>query len=173
MSRTRKLSRIALGAAALTLCAWIAIPTPVPFTMQTMAVFTVAALLGPRLGCACVGVYLLLGAVGAPVFSGFRGGVQVLLGATGGYLIGFLLCAFVTGWTAQRSSSVYALAAGMAAGMFLCYAFGTAWYALVYANGGVKAIVLTCVVPFLLPDGLKLFLSLLLVRRIQKSGILH
>lgn len=173
MSRTGMLSRIALGAAALTLCAWIAIPTPVPFTMQTMAVFTVAALLGPKLGCASVGIYLLLGAVGAPVFSGFRGGVQVLLGATGGYLIGFLLCALVTGWTARRWKDGRILAAGMVVGMLLCYAFGTAWYALLYANGGVKTILLTCVVPFLLPDGIKIFLSLLLVHRIRKSGILH
>lgn len=172
MNRTRKLSRIALGAAALTLCAWIAIPTPVPFTMQTMAVFTVAALLGPKQGCAAVGVYLLLGAVGAPVFSGFRGGPQVLLGATGGYLIGFLLCAFVTGWTARRWKDDRILAIGMAVGMLLCYAFGTALYSLLYTDGGVKTILMTCVVPFLLPDGIKLFLSLLLVRRISKSGIL-
>ena len=105
MSKTKNLARIALGAAALTLCAWISVPTPVPFTMQSMAVLTVAALLGPKAGCASVGVYLLLGAVGMPVFSGFRGGAQALLGPTGGYLIGFLLCAFATGMASQKGKS--------------------------------------------------------------------
>lgn len=173
MTKTKNLARIALGAAALTLCAWIAVPTPVPFTMQSMAVFTVAALLGPKLGCASVAVYLLLGAVGMPVFSGFRGGVQALLGPTGGYLIGFLLCAFVTGWTAQKSKSGYALAMGMAAGILLCYGFGSFWYAFVYADGGIKTIFLTCVLPFLLPDAMKLLISVGLVQRIRRSGIIH
>ena len=171
MSSTKNLARIALGAAALTLCAWISIPTPVPFTMQTMAVVTVAALLGPKLGCASVGVYLLLGTVGVPVFSGFRGGFQVLLGATGGYLTGFLFCAWLTGWTAQRFHSTLLLGTGMIAGLAFCYAFGTLWYALLYTGGGIGTILLTCVVPFLLPDVIKLFLSLLLVRRVQKSDI--
>lgn len=173
MAKTKKLARIALGAATLTLCAWIAIPTPVPFTMQSMAVLTVAALLGPKAGCACVAVYLLLGAVGMPVFSGFRGGVQTLLGPTGGYLIGFLLCAFLTGLISQKGRSRHTLAAGMALGMLACYGFGTAWYAIGYGAGNVAAILMTCVVPFLLPDVLKLMLSLFLVRRIQKSGIMN
>lgn len=170
MIKTKNLARIALGAAALTLCAWISVPTPVPFTMQSMAVFTVAALLGPKLGCTCVAVYLLLGLVGMPVFSGFRGGAQALLGPTGGYLIGLLLCAFVTGWAAKKSKTRCGLAAGMAAGIFLCYGFGTFWYALAYADGGIKTIFLTCVLPFLLPDAMKLALSVGLVRRIRRTG---
>ncbi len=173
MTKTKNLARIALGAAALTLCAWIAIPTPVPFTLQSMAVLTVAALLGERLGCASVAVYLLLGAIGAPVFSGFRGGVQALLGPTGGYLVGFLLCAFASGWAAQRTKFRWVLTAGMAVGMLACYGFGTLWYSLLYANGGVKTILLTCVLPFLLPDAMKLVLSVLLVCRIRKSGIMN
>jgi len=173
MGKTKNLSRIALGAAALTICAWLSIPTPVPFTMQSMAVLTVSALLGSKMGSACVAVYLLLGAVGIPVFSGFRGGIQVLLGPTGGYLVGFLLCAFVTGWISKKSTSTKILMAGMAIGMFLCYVFGTLWYVLFYANGGWKTILLTCVVPFLLPDAMKLFISVFLVRRVRKSGIMN
>lgn len=173
MAKTKNLARVALGAAVLTLCAWIAIPTPVPFTMQSMAVLTVAALLGPKLGCASVAVYLLLGAVGMPVFSGFRGGAQALLGPTGGYLIGFLLCAFITGLASQKSRSRYGMAAGMALGMLACYSFGTAWYAVGYGAGNVTAILMTCVVPFLLPDALKLLLSLLLTERIRRSGIMN
>lgn len=173
MGKTKNLSRIALGAAALALCAWISIPALVPFTMQSMAVLTVAALLGPKLGCVSVAVYLLLGAVGIPVFSGFRGGIQALLGPTGGYLIGFLPCAFITGWTARKSKSDCGMAAGMAVGMLACYGFGTLWYAFGYAGGSVQTILLTCVVPFLLPDAIKLIISLLLVSRIRKSGIMN
>ena len=173
MAKTKNLARIALGAAALTLCAWIAVPTPVPFTMQSMAVLTVAALLGPKLGCASVAVYLLLGAVGMPVFSGFRGGVQALLGPTGGYLLGFLLCALLTGWAAQRSRTRYTMAAGMACGMFACYGFGTVWYAIGYGAGDITAILMACVVPFLLPDAIKLALSVIMVHRIRKDGIMN
>lgn len=173
MSKTKNLARIALGAAALTLCAWISVPTPVPFTMQSMAVLTVAALLGPKAGCASVGVYLLLGAVGMPVFSGFRGGAQALLGPTGGYLIGFLLCAFVTGMASQKGKSRKTLAIGMVLGILACYSFGTVWYAIGYGAGNVTAILMTCVVPFLLPDAVKLLLSLLLTERIQRSGIMN
>jgi len=173
VAKTKNLARVALGAAALTLCAWIAVPTPVPFTMQSMAVLTVAALLGPKAGCSSVGVYLLLGAVGLPVFSGFRGGVQALLGPTGGYLIGFLFCAFITGLASKRGRSRHILAAGMALGMLACYGFGTLWYAVGYGAGNVSAIAMTCVVPFLLPDAVKLALSLLLSERIRKSGIMN
>ena len=87
MNKTRKLVYIALGAAFIAVCAWITIPGPVPFTMQTMAVVAVAALFGSWQGCTAVLVYLILGAVGAPVFHGFQGGAQVLVGPTGGYLV--------------------------------------------------------------------------------------
>lgn len=169
MQKTKQLAYIALGAAVIALSAWLSIPAAVPFTMQTMAVLTVAGLFGARLGCASVGVYLLLGSVGAPVFAGFRGGLHVLLGATGGYLIGFLLVAVLTGWVAQRVRRIWQLALGMAGGMAALYAFGTLWYAALYANGGLKAILLTCVVPFLLPDAAKLSLALLLVVRLRRS----
>ena len=97
MNRTKSLVQVALGAAFIAICAWLTIPGPVPFTMQTLAVLTVAGLLGMGKGCAAVGVYLLLGAVGVPVFSGFRGGVQALVGPTGGYLIGYVPYAIFSG----------------------------------------------------------------------------
>ena len=78
---------IALMAVIITICSWISIPGPVPFTLQTFAVFTALLLLGTRDGLISIVVYLLLGAVGVPVFSGFSGGIGHLLGPTGGYLI--------------------------------------------------------------------------------------
>ena len=172
MNRTKSLVRIALGAAFIAVCAWITVPGPVPFTMQTMAVVTVAALLGPWNGCAAVLVYLLLGAVGAPVFHGFQGGAQVIVGPTGGYLIGFIFTALLTGFLTKRSNRFWVLIAAMAAGIAVCYTFGTAWFALFYANGGLGKILMTCVVPFLIPDAVKILVAAVLVQRIRKSGVL-
>ena len=84
---------IALFAVLLTVCAWISVPLPVPFTLQTFAIFAALGILGGRRGTWAVAVYLLLGAVGLPVFSGFRGGLGALLGTTGGYILGFLALA--------------------------------------------------------------------------------
>ena len=172
MNKTKTLVRIALGAAFIAVCAWITIPGPVPFTMQTMAVVSVAALFGSWQGCAAVLVYLLLGAVGAPVFHGFQGGAQVLVGPTGGYLVGFLFTALLTGFLTRKSDRFWVLTAAMAAGIAVCYAFGTAWFALFYANGGLGKILMTCVVPFLLPDAAKILVAAVLVRRIRKSGVI-
>ena len=88
---TRDLCFCAIGAALIAVCAWISIPAEVPFTLQTFAIFAVCGLLGGRRGTVSVLVYLLLGAVGAPVFAGFRGGFAALIGTTGGYLVGFIL----------------------------------------------------------------------------------
>ena len=173
MSKTKSLVRIALGAAFMAVCAWITIPGPVPFTMQTMAVVAVAALLGPWQGCASVLVYALLGAVGAPVFHGFQGGAQILVGPTGGYILGFVFTALLTGFLTRKSDRFWVLAAAMALGIAVCYVFGTAWFALFYANGGLGKILMTCVVPFLLPDALKILVAVILVRRIRKSGVLQ
>ncbi|MBP5250511.1 MAG: biotin transporter BioY, partial [Lachnospiraceae bacterium] len=86
---------IAMMAAIMAVCAWITIPAAVPFTLQTFAVFLAICVLGGKNGTIAVFVYILLGAVGLPVFSGFKGGVGVLLGNTGGYIIGFLFSALV------------------------------------------------------------------------------
>ena len=165
----RNLSRAALFAALMALCSWISVPAPVPFTLQTFAVFLAPGLLGGRLGTAAVGVYLLLGAAGLPVFAGFSGGIGALLGATGGYLLGFLLTALVM-WGAEaalgRSEPVFLASA--AAGQGLCYLFGSLWYAFGYAGGaaGLPAVLGACVLPFLLPDAAKLALAFALRRRL-------
>ena len=90
-TKVRDLAYIALMAALMAICSWITLPIgPVPFTMQTFAIFTAVLLLGGKRGTIAFVVYLLLGVVGLPVFSGFSAGPGVLLGSTGGYLLGFL-----------------------------------------------------------------------------------
>ena len=167
----RGMAAVAMGAALLAVCAWIAVPTAIPFTLQTFGVCLVAALLGLRGGLWTVAVYLLLGAVGAPVFSGFRGGFGALLGATGGYLIGFLFTALAVGAAAERfGRRLPALLGSMALGVLLCYAFGTAWFVLVYSRGsgavGVGTALSWCVLPYLLPDAVKIALAAVLAQRL-------
>lgn len=168
---TRELAEVAMGAALLTVCAWLSIPAAVPFTMQTFAVLLIAALFGARLGTLTVLCYLLLGAVGAPVFSGFKGGLGALLGTTGGYLAGFLLTGVCVGWASERfGRSSGMLIGAMALGVALCYAFGTAWFVVVYAKGsgpvGVGTALAWCVLPYLIPDALKIALAAFLTARL-------
>ncbi|MBR4724335.1 MAG: biotin transporter BioY, partial [Lachnospiraceae bacterium] len=151
---------IALMAVIITICSWISIPGPVPFTLQTFAVFTALLLLGTRDGLISIVVYLLLGAVGVPVFSGFSGGIGHLLGPTGGYLIGFIVMGFVFGIV--RHFIKHPLASAITAsilGLAACYAFGTVWFVIVYTQTKTAitfgAALSLCVIPFIIPDAIK------------------
>lgn len=100
-SKTQDMAYIALFAVVMAVCAWIVIPMVVPFTLQTFAVFLAVGVLGGKRGTFAILLYLLLGIIGIPVFSGFTGGIGVLLGNTGGYLVGFL-CTSLIMWGMER-----------------------------------------------------------------------
>ena len=89
-SKTYDIVYIAVFAVIMAICSWISIPTTVPFTLQTFGVFIAVGVLGGKRGSLAVLVFIILGAIGVPVFSGMSGGVGILLGSTGGYIIGFL-----------------------------------------------------------------------------------
>lgn len=171
---TRDLALIALFAALTAVCAWIAVPAPVPFTLQTFAVFLTAGLLGGRRGALSVLTYILLGAVGLPVFAHFTGGIGVLLGNTGGYILGFIGLT-LTMWLITRAwgDTLRVLGIAMAAGLLVCYALGTAWFMLVYTRTtgpiGLANVLTACVLPFVVPDVVKIALALLLIRRLKKQ----
>ena len=150
--------------AALTaVCAWISIPVfDIAFTLQTFAIFLSLGLLGGKRGCAVIGIYLLLGAVGLPVFSAFQGGFGVLAGVTGGYLWGFLVAGLV-----YRLLEGCGKLPAMIAGQFVCYLCGSIWFYL-YAGGGLWLILLRCVIPYLLPDAAKILLAYCLSRRLGR-----
>lgn len=118
-TKVLSLTYVALMAALMAVCAWITIPVgPVPFTMQTFAVFAALGLLGGKRGTLAVVVYLLLGLVGLPVFAGFSSGAAALLGPTGGFLVGFLASALVYwGVTAKWSKSLPGMALAMGLGL--------------------------------------------------------
>ena len=152
-----------LFASLIAICAWISVPAfDIAFTLQTFAVFLTLGLLGGKLGSAAILIYLLLGAVGMPVFSGFRGGIGMLAGVTGGYLWGFLLSGLVY-WLLERLGKLPA----MIAGLLVCYLCGSIWFYL-YTDGGLWLILLRCVAPYLIPDAAKLALAYMLTRRLAR-----
>ena len=160
---TRKLTRCALFAALMAPCAWIGLPLGhTVFTMQTFGVLLTLGLLGGKRGTVSILCYLLLGAAGLPVFSAFRGGIGAILGPTGGYLWGFLATGLVY-WVLEKWSRPAAMTAGLAA----CYTCGTIWY-MTYTGGALAAVLVQTVLPYLIPDALKLVLALRLTKRLEK-----
>lgn len=137
-----------------------------------IALMAALGLLGGRRGTLAFLIYLLLGIVGLPVFSGFSAGAGVLFGATGGYLLGYLAAALLFwGLTAKLGQTLPVMASAMVLGLVLCYAFGTFWFLTVYTGGSGETLLgaLTlCVFPYVLPDLGKIFLALVLVSRVKK-----
>ena len=160
------LARCALFSALMCICAWISIPAGnLIFTMQSFAFLLALFVLGGKGATISVAVYLLLGAVGLPVFSGFRGGFGMLLGITGGYLWGFLIaCILFWGITVifREKANIFA---GIAA-IVSVYICGTVWF-YVYAPGGLLPILAQSVVPYILPDALKFLLALSLADKLK------
>lgn len=168
---------IAVFAVIMAICSWISIPAQVPFTLQTFAVFLAFGVLGGKRGTMAVLVYILLGAVGIPVFSGFTGGIGVLMGNTGGYILGFLGSALVM-WALEKlpgKRSVIQIFS-MIAGLLVCYTFGTLWFMTVYAGTTGKVGLVTvlgwCVIPFIIPDLIKIGLAYMLAGRIRKYVVM-
>lgn len=170
---TKKLTGIAACVALMAVCSWISIPFAIPFTMQTFAVFLTIGLLGGRSATVAVAVYMLMGAVGLPVFAGFSGGVGVLFGSTGGYIIGFLFSA-LTMWMTEplwkKNAARFLLFEGL--GLLVCYFFGTLWYMFLYTSNigfsGFISVMGLCVAPFIIPDAAKLVLAAVISRRMAK-----
>ncbi len=172
-SAAKNIAQTALGVALITVCAWVTIPVfAIPFTLQTFAVAFVGALLGWKKGIAAVAVYVLMGLVGVPVFAGFKSGVVALAGPTGGYIVGFVFLALFPALanllpitkTTKRCAISYLF---MVIGLAVCYAFGTAWFVVMY-DCTVGYALMMCVVPYLAADFVKLALAALLAVRLQK-----
>ena len=172
-SKTYDIVYIAVFAVIMAICSWISIPAAVPFTLQTFGVFIAVGVLGGKRGSLSVLVFILLGAIGIPVFANFSGGIGVLAGPTGGYIIGFLFSALLM-WAMEKlpgKKSVMQIVS-MIAGLIVCYAFGTVWFVIVYGrmNGpiGFTAALASCVVPFIIPDIIKIALAYVLSRKLRK-----
>lgn len=172
-NKTRDIVYMSVFTAMISICSWISIPSSIPFTLQTMGVFTTVGLLGGKRGTLTVLTYILLGAIGIPVFAGLTGGVSVLLGTTGGYIIGFLLSALLMwGIETIMGRNQIVLAFSMVAGLIVCYVFGTAWFMLIYTQHsgviGLSTVLGLCVIPFIIPDLIKIGVALFLINRLKK-----
>lgn len=173
-SKTYDIVYIALFAVLMAICSWISIPLTVPVTLQTFGVFIACIVLGGKRGTISVIVYILLGMVGIPVFAGFSGGLGILLGTTGGYIIGFIFSALVMwGFEKAFGKGIVVTAIAMVAALIVCYAFGTVWFMQVYAKNsgaiGVMTALGWCVFPFIIPDLAKMALALIVGRRVGKQ----
>lgn len=170
---TKELCYSGICTALIAVCSWIVIPTgTAPFTMQTFAVFFTLFFLGGKGGLYAVTAYLLLGALGAPVFAGFSGGLGVLLGSTGGYLLGFFAIVAVY-WLGKGGEQKLWSLMLMILGLFLCYLLGTMQFVAIYAanmgEGGFWTAMTWCVFPYVIPDLLKLYLAQQVAERVGKA----
>ena len=154
--KTRDLAFIALSAVVIALCAQITVPLfAVPFTLQTFAVALALFTLGGRRGTVSVVLYTLMGVCGVPVFSGFRGGIGHIFGASGGFIFGFIAAALVFWLLSSVVKKPRLDLLFIMAGLFACYLCGVLWYALVFHGPRPAALV----IPFVIPDILKLLLA--------------
>lgn len=171
---TKDIALIALFVAVIIVCTLISIPIgPVPFTLQTLAVMTTAGILGAKRGTLSVAVYILLGIIGLPVFSGFKGGIAVIAGPTGGFIIGFLFTAIIVGLATsvvkseKKIDEIVASVISMLIGDIVCFAIGATWFVVVTGSTFSKAMTL-CILPFIIPDIAKIIISTILVVAIKK-----
>lgn len=173
LSVSRELAYIALAVSVITVCAWITVPLgPVPVTLQFLAVALIGGLLGWKRGLAAIFVYILMGLIGIPVFSNFNAGFTALFGPTGGYIFGFLFLALLPALAkplpvhAQwKRFTVFYIS--MILGMVVCYFFGTIWFMQLTKSSFGYALGL-CVVPFIVPDLIKLALAAFLTVKLEK-----
>ena len=181
-NKTYNIVLIAVSAALITICSWISITIgPVPFTLQTMGIFAVLMTIGGARGSVAVIIYLLLGLVGVPVFAGFKGGPASFLGPTGGFLVGFAVASLV--WILlekilrdkMSSSAVKRILYGVINAVIcevVMYTIGVIWFMVVYGQQtgpiGLGATLAMCVVPFIIPDIVKIAVAIVIGERAGK-----
>lgn len=173
---------ISVSAALITICSWISIPLgPVPFTLQTLGILAVMLTVGGRRGTIAILVYLALGAVGVPVFAGFKGGIMSFVGPTGGFLIGFVIASLVY-WLLEKlflkklmTTTVRTWIFGLLGFLvfeIVMYIVGVIWFMTVYAAQtgpvGLMTVLGWCVIPFIIPDLVKMAVALIIGERASK-----
>lgn len=174
-NKTYMLTVTALMTAVTCVLAPMSVPIgPVPISLTNLAIYFALYLLGWKMGTVSYIVYLIIGIVGVPVFSGFTGGFAKLLGPTGGYIIGFIPMAIIAGLVIEKSGSRILHFIAMVVGTAVCYAFGTAWFCVVMKSD-VAAALGMCVFPFIPGDIAKIVIAMvagpILKKRIQKAGV--
>ena len=169
--QTKSIAFIAICIALNVVCSWIIIPYfSIPFTLQTFSIFFTLYFLGAKRGSFAILIYILLGLIGIPVFAGFKSGVPALAGATGGYILGFLVSGLIYLLFDRKNKALRVI--GLYVGLLLCYVAGTVWFVYVYGQSGKETSFFTalslCVLPFVLPDLVKVVLSVIVSDVLKK-----
>lgn len=170
IQKTWKMTQMAMMTGVLCIVSPVMIPipfSPVPMTLATFGIYMTASLLKTKQAVLCVLVYILLGMVGLPIFSGFSSGIATLVGPTGGYVIGYLPCVFFSSWLLEKkrnqSKKVWYFFS-FACGTLCCYLFGTIWFMIVMEwTYTIGQTLLICVVPYLFFDMIKILLATTIV----------
>ena len=167
---------MALMAAVMCIAGPLAVPIgPVPITLTNLVIYIAVGVLGTAQGTISYCLYLLLGMVGLPVFSGYAGGLGKLAGPTGGYLIGFIFMALICGLFIEKwEKKIYMHFIGMVLGTAVCYVFGTAWLAYT-AHMGFAAALAAGVIPFIPGDLVKIIIAMIagpiIRKQLKRAGL--
>lgn len=168
---TRLLVQCGLVSALIAVTACISLPFAVPFTMQTFGVFSALLILGGKYGTLSILIYVFLGIIGLPVFAGFKGGINVLLSPLGGFIISFILMGLIYSFVTHKfGTKPNVQLAGLIIGLAVCYFSGTMWYML-FCKTDFMTSLSACVLPFIIPDAIKIHLSFALVNQLRKLRI--
>lgn len=174
------ISQIAICVVIIIVCTWVNIPTLIPFTMQSFAIFLTLLLLGGYKGSIAICVYIILGVIGVPVFANFKSGISALFGLTGGYIIGFIFQGVVyiiidkISGVLGLGEKLYIKIIGLIIGQCTCYLMGSLWFVNIYNlnnidnNIGILGAMTMCVLPYIIPDILKMSLAISIYKRIKK-----
>ena len=166
--KIKNITQTAIMAAIICVAAPFSVSVgPIPISLATFAVYIAGAVLGWKKGSLAVIIYILLGCIGLPVFSNFEGGFQKIAGVTGGYIIGYIPCAFIIGLITYRWNKILSYPVSMVLGTAACYIVGTAWF-MFQTNTSLAAALLVCVVPFLIGDAIKIAAASIISIQIRK-----
>ena len=159
--KTKTITYVAIFSAIISILSIISIPTPwgVPFTLQTFSISLAGFVLGKKYGTLSVIIYLLLGAIGLPVFAGLTGGIASFVSLTGGFLFGFIFLAFLCG----KNNIFYAIL-----GIFICHLLGTIQFSFLTKTNILNSLIIVSL-PYLIKDLLSIFLAYFISKKIKKS----
>jgi len=164
----QSLATIALFVSFTAVCSQISIPlpfTPVPLNLALLSVFMSGIILGSIKGTVCQIVYISLGCTGVPVFANFQGGIGIIIGPTGGYIVGYIVVSFIVWLLGRSNHTVTITALSMALGLFACYALGTMWFVIITGTKIFEALFI-CAIPFVIGDALKIIFATALSKRL-------
>ena len=170
--KTKKIAIVSMMTAVMCILGPLSVPLPftaVPISFTNLVIYIMCYILSCKLATTSYLLYLAIGMIGIPVFSGFSGGLGKLLGPTGGYLIGFILTTLISSYFIQKwKSNIFYHVIGMILGTVACYLLGTAWLAY-QGNMTFWAACLAGVIPFLIGDAIKIIVGVLVGKGVQLS----